>query len=219
MSLPSEGLMDFFSGKIFFLVVIIIAILVVLYAKQDSFVLPQAPPFNQNNSTSWFGVDVTKLNPQSAFPQTKNVAAAQVFFCPDDECGDKLVQRIDSAQKSIYVAIYSFTLDSVADALIRAKQRGVEVKVVFDYDQSNNTYSDDEKLQLAGIAIARRNGSGYMHNKFMVIDETTIATGSFNYSVNADTKNDENLIFIESTDLASKYKADFDHLWDISDKA
>ena len=137
----------------------------------------------------------------------------QVFFCPEDNCSVQLIEKIDSAQKSIYVAIYSFTLDELSDALIRAKARGVDVKVVFDYGQSQNDYSDDEKLAAAGISIARRNGAGYMHNKFAVIDGALVATGSFNYSSNADEKNDENLIFISSPELAAQYKTEFDELW------
>ena len=148
-----------------------------------------------------------------------SLSKVDVFFCPEDNCANQLIREIDSSKKSVYIAIYSFTHDGIADSLIRARSRGVEVKVIFDYDQSTNKSSDDERIFAAGIPIARRNGSGYMHNKFTIIDGNFVATGSFNYSQNADEKNDENLVFIESADIASKFKSDFDYLWDISDKA
>jgi len=146
----------------------------------------------------------------------KDVIANQVdsYFCPEEECAQKMISRIDSAQKSIYIAIYSFTHDGIAGALLKAKDRGVQVKVVFDYDQSKNDYSEDEKLSEAGIEIKRRDGSGYMHNKFIVIDEEVVGTGSFNYSDNADKKNDENLIFIVSKDLAVRFIDEFNELWE-----
>ena len=137
----------------------------------------------------------------------------QVFFCPQEHCADQLIGHINDANQSIYVVIYSFTHVGISDALIRAKERGVDVRVLFDYDQAAGSSSVDEKLAAAGIPIVRRNGPGYMHNKFTVIDGNLVSTGSFNYSNNADTKNDENLVFIWSAEIAKKYKADFDKLW------
>lgn len=137
-----------------------------------------------------------------------------VYFCPQDNCASELVKRIDNADSSIYIAIFSFTLDNLSASLLKAKERGVDIKVVFDYDQSKNEYSEDELLLEAGIPIKRMDGSGYMHNKFTIIDGNIISTGSFNYSANADTRNNENLIFIESSELASQYKSDFDLLWE-----
>ena len=55
-----------------------------------------------------------------------------VFFCPTDPCAEELIFRINSAQSSVDIAIYSFTLDEISDALIDAKQRGVKVRVLFD---------------------------------------------------------------------------------------
>ncbi|MFA6269117.1 MAG: phospholipase D family protein [archaeon] len=203
------------SSIIFLALLIIISVLLVFFARTDSYV-PQLD-YNlglgvDSNSFKPIGFDLPIVAPQKA-------NEVEVFFCPQDECAQQLIKKIDSSNKSVYIAIYSFTHDEIATALIRAKERGVEVKVVFDYDQSTNTSSDDEKLMAAGIPIARRNGSGYMHNKFTVIDGNVVATGSFNYSQNADTKNDENLVFIVSESIASKFKVDFDHLWDVSIKA
>jgi len=139
--------------------------------------------------------------------------SAQVFFCPEDNCADQLISHIDMAEDEIVIAIYSFTLDGIADALLRAKERGVLIRVVFDNQQAANQYSEDEKLLDAGIPIVIKSGSGYMHNKFIVIDRKKVLTGSFNYSSNADTKNDENLILIISEELAEKYFSEFEELW------
>ena len=77
----------------------------------------------------------------------------QVYFCPEDNCSVQLISEINSAQFTIDVAIYSFTHDEISRALLRAKNRGVMIRVLFDYGQSNSQYSEDEKLADYGIAI------------------------------------------------------------------
>lgn len=137
----------------------------------------------------------------------------QVYFCPQDACADELIKRIDMAKSTMDIAIYSFTLDDISAAVARARERGVTVRIVFDNDQSANAYSEDEKLAALGVVVKRRNGSGYMHNKYVIIDGHLVGTGSFNYSDNANTKNEENLIFIEDTALAEQYTQNFEEIW------
>lgn len=184
------------SGIIFFVIVLVLAILVFAYLREDPVAI----------EGDFFGQKTIVAN------------STEVYFCPEEECASQLVSKINSANKSVFVAIYSFTSEEIFSALINAKNRGVEVRVVFDYDQSKSEYSVDEKLTENGIEIKRRDGSGYMHNKFTVIDENIVATGSFNYSNNADKKNDENLVFIVSSDLAQKFINEFNELWEQSTK-
>lgn len=207
MALGKKGVS---SSLIFLVVLVAVAVLLVLFARQDAYI-------PQGDVNFDYGVDFNgAFNPIDfgvpANDQVK-VNGVETYFCPKDECALQLINKINSSTKSIDMAIYSFTHDDIASALISAKIRGVQVRVIFDYDQSTNTSSDDEKLIAAGINVERRNGSGYMHNKFTVIDGNVVATGSFNYSQNADTKNDENLIFIISAEVASKFSAEFERLW------
>ncbi len=198
------------SGLIFFVIVALIAGLFIFSVRQENNASnPLDGLFSasdSNNQIGYYGAPVVE----------EKATLIEAYFCPADACADKLVRKIDSAQSSIYIAIYSFTLDSISDAVIRAKKRGLDVKVIYDSGQSKNNASDDERLSNEGIAIAYRNGSGYMHNKFTIIDLNVVATGSFNYSNNADTKNEENLIFIESSGLAQKFKQNFDNIWNRS---
>lgn len=208
------------SGMIFLIIVVVLAIGIIFVARGDNSSTMPSFDFNSTEYSSLFGMNntVSDANASStslwpSFDSTK----AEVFFCPQDSCAEHLIQKIDSAKDSLYIAIYSFTHDGIADAVIRAKERGVDVKVIFDYDTSANTSSDDEKLASSGVSVARRNGSGIMHNKFSVIDNTVVATGSFNYSNNADTRNEENLIFIESKKVAQQFNQDFNSIWIVSD--
>lgn len=147
------------------------------------------------------------------FHQAKPVANAhEVYFCPEDACSSQIIRQIDRAQSYVYVAMYSFTLDSIADALIRAKNRGVKVKVVMEKSQVGKG-SEYEHLRNAGIDIRLDKNPAFMHNKFMVIDGKIVATGSFNWSLHADTKNDENLLIVYSEELVEKYREEFFELW------
>lgn len=206
------------TGMIFLIIVVVLAVAFIFWARGGE--LPGAPKldFNASEVSGYFpykdnsGNDLNTLFP-SFGGSSQSDSKVTAYFCPQDACADHLIQRINSSQKSLYIAIYSFTHDGIADAVIAAKKRGVDVKVIFDYDQSKIKESDDEKLAVAGIPIALRSGSGYMHNKFAVIDGNVVATGSFNYSENADTKNEENLVFIENPSIAGQFKQDFDSIW------
>jgi len=201
------------SGTLIFIIAIIAALLVIFVVRLDN---TGVTGFESDTSsgTSFFGFGDLNKYAVSGGSQVSNV---EVFFCPVDSCANHLIEKIDSAKVSLYIAVYSFTHDGIADAVVRAKARGVDVKVIFDKDQSMNDASDDEFLAQAGVFVSRRNGSGYMHNKFSVIDGLFVATGSFNYSMNADTKNEENLVFIENSKIAQMYKDDFDKIWDLSE--
>jgi phosphatidylserine/phosphatidylglycerophosphate/cardiolipin synthase-like enzyme len=137
----------------------------------------------------------------------------QNYFCPEDGCDLAVLQQIEKAETSIYVAMYSFTLEEVADSLIDAKQRGVDVRVVLDEQQAASQYSVYEKLLNASIDVIIDKNSDYMHNKFAVIDGKIVITGSYNWTKHATEGNDENLIIITSEELAASYEAEFQELY------
>jgi phosphatidylserine/phosphatidylglycerophosphate/cardiolipin synthase-like enzyme len=182
------------SGWIFLLVVLVFSFGVVGLVKDNSFFGLYS--FGENEFT---------------FYEASN---SNVFFCPEDNCSANLISEINSAEKSIDIAVYSFTNTSISDALIEAKNRGVEVRVIFDYLQASSEYSVDELLENKEISVKIKKGSGSMHNKFIIIDNEKVLTGSYNYSKNADERNDENLIYILDKLLASEYQAEFNEIWD-----
>ncbi len=140
--------------------------------------------------------------------------SVKALFCPRDFCANQLVQKIDSAKQTIDVAIYSFTLEEIHDALIRAKNRGVTVRVLFDFGQAKSQYSVDEAVRDAGIHVRYLDlERGLLHDKFVVVDKTFVSTGSFNFSQNADEYNKENLVFISNSTVANEFAAEFESLW------
>jgi phosphatidylserine/phosphatidylglycerophosphate/cardiolipin synthase-like enzyme len=131
----------------------------------------------------------------------------EVYFAPAQDIHQHIIDRYDHAQKFIHVAIYSLTKNEFADALIRAHQRGVEVKILIDKAQAGKT-NEDERLEAAGIKVWRSKGSRLMHNKISIIDGSIVITGSYNYTKNA-SKNDENYVIIKDKEIGELFENRF----------
>lgn len=139
----------------------------------------------------------------------------KVYFSPHDSIDQKLIGEVNKAEASIDLAIYSFTLPTIAESLIHAHQRGIKVRVLIDKTQSGSS-SIDELLEANGIRVLRDSQAGSQHNKFMIIDGGDVFTGSYNYTKNATYRNMENLVLITNPSVATRYKAEFERLWSVN---
>lgn len=135
------------------------------------------------------------------------------YFAPEDPCAGRLIEAIRGAKESIHFALFCFTLDPVAEALIRRQNDGIEIRGVMERGQ-NSPWSCFRMLDDAGIEVRWDNNLYYLHHKFFVIDGKTVFTGSFNPTRHARTANDENLIVIHHRAVARKYLKEFDRLWE-----
>jgi len=123
-----------------------------------------------------------------------------------------LVEAIDAARLSIDVAAYSISLNSVRYALIRAHERGVNVRVVME--SSNMDRSDPQALIAAGIPIIGDGRQGLMHDKFVVIDRSEVWLGSMNFTDSGTYDDNNNVIHIKSTKIAEDYSQEFKEMFE-----
>ncbi len=123
-----------------------------------------------------------------------------------------LVEAVDAARLSIDVAAYSITLNSVRNALLRAHDRGVTVRMVME--STNMDSSDVQRLLEAGIPIVGDNQPGLMHNKFMVIDRSEVWLGSMNFTDSGTYEDNNNMIRIRSTKMAENYAKEFNEMFE-----
>lgn len=131
---------------------------------------------------------------------------------------ENLIQRIDQAEKSILIASFETDMIDIADALIRAHKRGVDVRWITDDEFG---IESDEKpghgqfavMEKAGIEIIDDQRSGLMHNKFWIFDSQTVWTGSTNVTISGMFEQDNNVIVIESAELAAIYEKQFEEMW------
>lgn len=133
----------------------------------------------------------------------------QVYFSPNGGAEAALVQRIGQAHDNIYVLAYSFTSKPIAGTLVEAQHRGVHVEAVLDKSQINGKGSMGEELANSTAPVFVDHVHAIAHNKVMIIDGQTVATGSFNFTAGAEHKNAENLLIIESPELAQIYGAEW----------
>lgn len=139
----------------------------------------------------------------------------EIYFSPNGGCEDSVLTWIGKANSSIHILIYSFTSDTVGDALLRATERVVEVKVVFEKSQISE-YSEYQRLRDAGVEVRNDTNSRLMHNKVMIVDGIVVLTGSFNWSSSAQNYNDENLVVLRSRPVANSYEIKFQMIWEES---
>ena len=122
-----------------------------------------------------------------------------------------LVASIDAARLSVDVAIYSLSLRELGNALLRARDRGVAVRVVMESD--NRERSVPQALIEAGIPILGDRREGLMHDKFVIIDRSEVWMGSMNFTVNGAYDDNNNLIHIRSVKVAENYLTEFEEMY------
>lgn len=135
-----------------------------------------------------------------------------VYFSPKGGCADQVIYWMKRANSSIHIMIYSFTLDSIGNAILEAYERGVEVQVIFEKSQISQ-YSEYYRLKSAGVMVRVDTNPHLMHHKVMIVDGIVVLTGSFNWSASAENENNENLIVIKSKAIAEVYEAEFKKIW------
>jgi phosphatidylserine/phosphatidylglycerophosphate/cardiolipin synthase-like enzyme len=131
---------------------------------------------------------------------------------------EKLIGYINDAKSTIHIASFEFNLTPVAEALIVAHKRGVEVLWVTDDEYGIDADEEDDHgqfamLERAGIEIRDDARGALMHNKFWIFDGQIVWTGSTNITTNGNFRNNNNVIVLRSTKVAKIYEREFEELW------
>jgi phosphatidylserine/phosphatidylglycerophosphate/cardiolipin synthase-like enzyme len=157
---------------------------------------------------------------QTAFPERAiaDTEALKICFTPNQPCLPMVIEAINNAQSSILLLGYSFTSKPITQALIQAKIRGVKVRMVLDHSQQFQKYSKEPigNLLKEQIEVRFDHSVKIAHNKVLVIDNSQTLTGSYNWTLSAEFKNAENLVFINSPAVAKQYTEYFEERWNIS---
>ena len=140
-----------------------------------------------------------------------NDTPAEVYFSPHGGAQAGVLEAIGNALKSIRVSAFIFSSAPMAEALAAAQKRGVDVEAVLDGPRMDKASSKASILTGAGISVYadRFHEKGNHHNKTMIIDAKRVLTGSFNFSPKAENTNAENLLIIDSPELAARYLEEY----------
>jgi phosphatidylserine/phosphatidylglycerophosphate/cardiolipin synthase-like enzyme len=148
---------------------------------------------------------------------TRHTEKASVFFSPGDSCRNAIIDQINKAISSLRICVFTISDDNIADAITTAHKRGVNVKIITDNDKSFDLGSDIVRLAKANIPVKMDNTPDHMHHKFMVIDETKVLTGSYNWTRSAARVNHENIILTGEEGVVKSFLNEFDRLWKAMD--
>jgi len=145
------------------------------------------------------------------FTDPESPLASQETGGPDGP----LETSIDAARLTVDVAVYSMSLRTIRDALIRAHERGVQVRVVMESDNLDG--SAPQALIDAGVPVLGDRREGLMHDKFVVIDRSEVWLGSMNYTYSGTYEDNNQLFLIRSVEMAENYTKEFEEMF-IDDK-
>jgi phosphatidylserine/phosphatidylglycerophosphate/cardiolipin synthase-like enzyme len=140
---------------------------------------------------------------------TSSAEQIHVYYSLGTRHNDQeLIKVIDAAHQYVYFAIYYFTKSSIADALIRAKKRGVDIVGIMDRDSSLNSNATVlSRLVAANIRVlTQKHPEGIMHIKALVT-ENAYASGSYNWTDGANNVNDEVLEIGTNENVRKQYLA------------
>ena len=140
----------------------------------------------------------------------------QVYFSPNGGCEHAVISEIRKANQTIDIAMYYLSSREIVQALIKAKENNVRIRIVLDQGQEIENSSKSGYLVKHGFDLRYHLGFGLMHNKFAIIDGKSLITGSFNWTLTAEERNEENLLVITDEDTIEKYQQRFEYLWSTS---
>jgi mitochondrial cardiolipin hydrolase len=149
----------------------------------------------------------------------------QAFFSPDDNLQEILIGLIDHEKSSIRIAIFSFTNGAIAQALVNAHRRGVQVEIVTDISSMYDRFGKIRWLKEQGIKVYVYNPfnkailNNIMHHKFVLFannieGKALLWTGSANWTRSAKENNQENVIVLDESHLIARYAHQFNLLKD-----
>lgn len=141
---------------------------------------------------------------------------AKVYFSPNQDTEKVIIGFLDRCKTFVNISVYCITHEEIANAIIRAHNRGVKVRVLTDKFMAAQQHSVDEKLKEAGVDIRVDKKDGSMHHKFICDGKRAVGTGSFNWTQNAADKNAENFVVIRLKYLVEDYNNEFDRLWELN---
>jgi phosphatidylserine/phosphatidylglycerophosphate/cardiolipin synthase-like enzyme len=144
---------------------------------------------------------------------TQDGTPVEILFASEDDVVGAITDEIALAEDRIRFMAFSFTHDEIGEAMMQAAANGITLEGIFELRGSQTEFSELGRMFCSGNDV-RQDGNGYvLHHKVILIDDHTVLTGSFNFSNNATTSNDENLLIIKDPDLLALFLTEYERRW------
>ena len=138
----------------------------------------------------------------------------KTYFCPDDNCAEKVRDELKQAKTEIYFMTFSFTNKEIANILLLKNLQNITIRGIMERTQIDKD-SAYILLHNNSVPLLIDKNPHNMHHKVFIIDNTTVITGSFNPTKGGNERNDENIIILKDKTIAKLYLQEFDYLWNM----
>jgi len=143
----------------------------------------------------------------------RSIEKSDAFFSPGESCRDVIIRQISQAVKRIHICVFTISDDRIAEAITTSHRKGLEIKIITDNDKSGDLGSDINRFAKEGIAVKMDSTPNHMHHKFMVVDDRSLLTGSYNWTLSAARYNHENIVLTQEGGVVKSFLKEFERLW------
>ncbi|MGC8805478.1 MAG: phospholipase D-like domain-containing protein, partial [Candidatus Ratteibacteria bacterium] len=168
--------------------------------------------FDNENIGKFFTKNFLLLWNGSMDCKTYKDQTVEIYFSPATDCAQIIRNEIGRAEKNVKFAMFSFTSDSIAEEICKVGLKGTQVYGIFEGSQNPASNEYDFLKRFHFFHIKKDCFVENIHDKFTIIDEKIVLTGSFNYTESA-RRNIETLIIIRKPDVATLYSKRWRYLW------
>lgn len=143
------------------------------------------------------------------------------YFSAEDGVAEQIVRHLAQAEQEILFLAFAFTNEDIGEVVFERAEAGVEVRGVFEATGAGSQYSYFADLDASGlpnVSVRTDRNPRAMHHKVFIIDRETVIFGSYNFSANAEQRNDENLLIVTDADFASYFVEEFEVVWQESER-
>ncbi|MCX6078428.1 MAG: phospholipase D-like domain-containing protein [Chloroflexi bacterium] len=173
--------------------------------------------FEEMYKDDFFGPDTIAETP---YPELMvDGVQLEIYFSPDDHVARRIAALLRGAKQSINFMAYSFTANDFGDILRQKARNGLLVEGVMESSQvKSNQGSEFDAFNKAGLYVYLDGNPGLMHHKVIIIDQEIVITGSYNFTASAERSNDENVVIFFDKQVAARYLAEFQRVYDTAPK-
>jgi phosphatidylserine/phosphatidylglycerophosphate/cardiolipin synthase-like enzyme len=141
----------------------------------------------------------------------------EIKFARCESVADVIMSHLHEATSSIDGALYRFNHPGLAQAMEEVAERGVQIRLLVDGNKYKESRTTQELLSGAIIpfrlAFGRQGRGSKMHHKFVILDQQTVLTGSYNWTHESEDENQENLVILRDAYSVEAYAQEFEALW------
>lgn len=142
-----------------------------------------------------------------------NGVTIENYFSPNGGARDAIQRRLEAAQKNIRLLAFTYTAQRQAEILVQKHKAGLPVQAVLESRNANGSGAQFSRLKNGGVDVLHDGNCYVMHDKVYIIDDKTVIMGSYNFTGQAETVNDENVLIIDDPTLAAHYIDEFNRIY------